>query len=263
MSRYRRFIGACAVATLLMAGTAPSAQATDRSIAATVARVKPSIVGVGIYRRTASPPAEFRGTGFVVADGLHVLTNAHVLPDNLDEKSLESLAVFVPEGKEQTFRQALRVASDLDHDIALLRIGGSKLPALTIGDSSKVREGDEFAFTGFPIGAVLGLYPVTHRALVSAISPVATPNPGVGRLTAQTIRQLAAGFDVFQLDATAYPGNSGSPLYDPVTAEVIGIVNKVFVQASKENLLDRPSGISYAMPATYAAELIRRAAVRR
>ena len=64
---------------------------------------------------------------------------------------------------------------------------------------------------------------------------------------------------MFQLDATAYPGNSGSPLYNPDTGAVIGIVNKVFVQESKENVLQKPSGISYAIPIRYARALLAKA----
>ena len=54
--------------------------------------------------------------------------------------------------------------------------------------------------------------------------------------------------EVFQLDATAYPGNSGSLLYDPETGEVVGIINKLFVKESKEVVLEKPSGITYAIP---------------
>jgi S1-C subfamily serine protease len=230
-------------------------------LADTLAKVKPSIVGIGTYQRTRSPPAVFRGTGFVVADGLLVLTNAHVLPEAIDRTKFESLAVFAQDGQNQSARQAAVVAIDEDHDTALLKIGGSPLPALKLGDSGKVREGEEYAFTGFPIGVVLGLYPVTHRGIVSAISPIAIPQLSARSLDTRTIRRLAEAYDVFQLDATAYPGNSGSPLYSFKTGEVVGILNKVFVQESKENLLEKPSGISYAIPIRYAIDLIKKSSV--
>ena len=44
------------------------------------------------------------------------------------------------------------------------------------------------------------------------------------------------------------PGNSGSPLYDTETGEVIGIINMVFVKGTKEAALSQPSGISFAVP---------------
>lgn len=238
-------------ALLLECGSAGANELAD-----TVAKVKPSIVGIGTYQHTRTPPAVFRGTGFVVTDGLHVLTNAHVLPEAVDQAKFESLAVFAADGKGQNARQAAVVAVDQDHDTALLRIGGTPLPALRFGDGGKVREGEEYAFTGFPIGVVLGLYPVTHRGIVSAISPIAIPQLNARSLDPKMVHRLTTPYEIFQLDATAYPGNSGSPLYSIKTGEVVGILNKVFVQESKENLLERPSGISYAIPIKYAIDLI-------
>ena len=74
------------------------------------------------------------------------------------------------------------------------------------------------------------------------------------------MRSLKSGpFTVFQLDATAYPGHSGSPLYDADSGEVIGIVNMVFVKGTKDAAVGQPSGISVAVPAQFLQELIRRA----
>lgn len=243
---------------LLLGVRGGQAQDLSGGLPDAVASIKPSIVGIGTFQRVRTPPTEFRGTGFVVGDGFHVITNAHVLPEAIDYTHLESLAVFVPGGKTSTARQAMVVAVDEDHDIAYLKMGGTApLPAVRLGDSGKVREGEEYAFTGFPIGGVLGLYPVTHRGIVSAISPIAIPAYSAKGLDAKSIHRLDVPYDVFQLDATAYPGNSGSPLYSAKSAEVFGVINKVFVQESKENLLARPSGISYAIPIKYALDLMK------
>ena len=75
------------------------------------------------------------------------------------------------------------------------------------------------------------------------------------------IKRLRDPYDVFQLDATAYPGNSGSPLYIPETGEVVGVINKVFVKESKEAVLEKPSGITYAIPVRYVKELLRDAGI--
>jgi S1-C subfamily serine protease len=56
---------------------------------------------------------------------------------------------------------------------------------------------------------------------------------------------------VFALDAIAYPGNSGSPVWHPDTGEVLGVVNSVYVKGAKEAALTAPSGISYAIPVKY------------
>jgi len=113
--------------------------------------------------------------------------------------------------------------------------------------------------TGFPIGGALGLFPVTHRAMVAAIAPVAIPSMTGQQLDPKVIRRLRdAAFSVFQLDATAYPGNSGSPVYDPVTGEVVGILNMAFVKGTKEAALTQPSGISYAIPSSFLIEVLQR-----
>jgi len=226
----------------------------------TVDKIRPSIVGIGTYQRTRTPPVIFRGTGFIVSDGTHVLTNAHVLPEAIDKTKFEGLAVFVREQGQEMIRPAAEVAVDEQHDVALLKIGGTPLPALVLGNSEKVREGELYAFTGYPIGVVLGLHPATHRGIISAITPIAIPVLQSQQLNKAMLNRLHAPYDVFQLDATAYPGNSGSPLYDPKTGSVVGVINKVFVQETKENMLERPSGISYAIPIRYAENLLKKSA---
>lgn len=257
-----RTAATCVLATLVLLSGAlkANAQGAMGRLPETVARIKSSIVGVGTFQRTRTPPAEFRGTGFVVDDGLHVITNEHVLPPAIDRSHYEALVIFTREEKTQSMREAMVVAVDEDHDVTLLKFGGTALPAMRLGDSDKAREGEEYAFTGFPIGAVLGLYPVTHRGIISAISPIAIPAQTARSLNPRTLRRLVAAYEVFQLDATAYPGNSGSPLYEVGTGDVVGIINKVFVQESKENLLEKPSGISYAIPIKYARELLKKSA---
>jgi S1-C subfamily serine protease len=141
-----------------------------------------------------------------------------------------------------------------------LKVQGPPLPALKIGDSDAAKEGQDILFTGFPIGGVLGPYPATHHGIISAITPIAISQGRAGDLDAQTVRRLASGaFPVLQLDATAYPGNSGSPVYDAVTGEVLGIVNMVFVKGTKEAVLTQPSGIAYAVPANRLQNLLKSA----
>ena len=50
----------------------------------TVARVKPSILGIGTVQPTRRPAGQFNGTGFVVGNGRYAVTNAHVIPSSLD-----------------------------------------------------------------------------------------------------------------------------------------------------------------------------------
>jgi S1-C subfamily serine protease len=238
----------------------PGARAqTAADLPRTIERVKGSIVAVGTFQRARSPAFRFLGTGFAVGDGATIATNAHVLPANLDSEKFEILAVVLPTGGSQVqLRAATRGASDAAHDLALLRIEGAPLPALTVRDSDGVREGELVLFTGFPIGNVLGPFPATHRGMVAAITPIAIPPAHSSQLDPRLIRQLAdKPFPVFQLDATAYPGNSGSPVYAADSGEVIGIVNMVFVKGSKESALTQPSGITYAIPSRHLVELMK------
>lgn len=230
--------------------------ASAASLSDTVEKIKPSIVGIGSVQLTRSPSSILFGTGFVVGNGKYVITNAHVASRSLNEKKNEFLVVFIGTGANPERRKANKFAEDKEHDLTLLEISGPPLPALSIGNSADVKEGDLYAFTGFPIGAVLGLYPVTHRGIISSITPIVTPANTGRQLTAKQIKRLRTPYKVFQLDATAYPGNSGSPLYSPETGKVVGVVNMVFVKSTKESSLSKPSGISYAIPAIYTQELI-------
>ena len=237
---------------------ASTASAEDASAA--IGRVKGSIVAIGTYQGTRTPAFQFRGTGFVVGDGTLVATNAHVLPGALDASRLERLGVLEPgSGDKVRFREAKQAAIDTGSDLVVLRIGGDAMPALRLRDSDSVKEGQAILFTGFPIGAALGPYPATHRGMVSAITPIAIAQARSADLNPQVVRRLATGsFPVFQLDATAYPGSSGSPIYDPESAEVLGIVNMVFVKGTKETALTQPSGITYAIPANHLRDLLQR-----
>ena len=239
----------------------PSLAGADR-LSDTIDKIKPAIVAVGTYQKTRRPPAIFRGTGFVVADGLHVVTNAHVLPDKIDKDKREHIAVFAGIGEKADVREATEVARDLDHDLTVLKITGPPLPALVLGDSARVREGESYAFTGFPIGMILGLHPVTHRGIISAITPIVIPQLSAQQLDKKVLSRLTSPYDVFQLDATAYPGNSGSPLYDPATGQVVGILNKVFIQSTKESVIEKPSGISYAVPINSLRELLKKGGIQ-
>ncbi|MFT4517697.1 MAG: serine protease Do [Halioglobus sp.] len=255
----RMVLRAHGIIVLLLFGCAQSVWSVE--LADLIDQVRPSVVGIG----TAYPPRQpqrgqdrvaYAATGFVVGDGLHVITNAHAIPSELDRENNQNLAVFTGNGAGAKIYIAREVRRDADHDLVLLEIRGTPLPALPIGNSDAVREGQAVAFTGFPIGLVLGLYPATHRGIIAAITPMAQPVSDAGSLSSAQVRSMRKRYMAFQLDATAYPGNSGSPMFELETGQVIGVINSVLVKESKETLLSRPSGISYAIPSKYVEQLL-------
>jgi serine protease Do len=241
---------------IAVSGMAPGYAADLKALIPTVKR---SVVGVGTYEPTRSPATVFVGTGFVVGDGLSIITNAHVVPDTIgDGSKVEQLGIVTMEGSAIRFRPAKLVARDGEHDLAHLRLTGAPMPALELGDSGDVQEGQELAFTGYPLGMVLGLHAATNRATLAAITPIVTPSIGSRNLDARQIAALQRSpFNIFQLDGTAYPGNSGSPVYDPASGRVWGVINAVFVKGLKENAISNPSGITYAIPVKYVHSLLQ------
>lgn len=250
-----RLIGRLALVVVLLLGATPPALA---GLVDVLPRIKSSVVAVGTFQRTRSPAFLLRGTGFAVGDGSLIATNAHVVPVLLSTDAVEELiAIVVGPNGEQSHRKLTKYASDPTHDLALLRLEGPPLPPLTLGDPARVQEGQPIALTGFPIVGVLGAIPATHHGIVSALTPAVQPQANSALLNPNLIGRIrAGGFRVFQLDATAYPGNSGSPVFDPETGEVLAIVNSVFVKAGKESALTDPSGISYAIPVNFLKAMV-------
>jgi serine protease Do len=226
-----------------------------------IAKAKPAVVIVGTHNPTDNPRFSLRGTGFVVGDGNTVVTNAHVLPEASTNATVVRQLVVQILGKPGAveMRVASVVSVDRNRDLALLKIEGPPAPALQLGQKAYVPEGTGVALIGFPIGGALGYSPVTHRGIVSSVTAVAPPMPTAQQLNPQAIHRLREGsYDIYQLDATAYPGNSGGPLLNIETGEVIGVINSVVVRSSKESALSQPSGITYAIPVRFVIELMER-----
>ncbi len=248
------------VALCVLLGVAQSARAAD--LPGIIPQVKAAVVIVGTFKATDSPRFRLRGTGFAVGTGSSnlVVTNLHVLPEAIENQAEMQLVVQVRKGdRELDMRSARVLEVDRAHDLAVLRIEGAAVPALHVRDSDTVREGQSVAFMGFPIGGALGFSSVTHRAMISSIAPIVLPAATATQLSAAAIRNARAGaFDIFQLDGTAYPGNSGGPLFDPASGDLLGVVNMVFIKGSRESALSAPSGITYAIPSKFVAELLER-----
>ena len=63
---------------------------------------------------------------------------------------------------------------------------------------------------------------MTHQGIIATVTPVGQPLPSANQLIpVQSGALKLGGYMVFQLDIVAYPGNSGSPLYDLNSGEVV------------------------------------------
>ena len=239
--------------------------AVAQDLVAVAATARASVLPVGTYSATDSPRFGFRGSGFVLGDGTLLATNFHVLPSAAEAGGTRQLVVIVPKpgtgaaaaGNNAEVRSATVVASDRTRDLALLKLDGAPLPALKLGEAGGAREGQAVALVGFPVGGVFGFSPVIHRGIIASITSAALPAPTAQQLDARAISRLREGnFEVFQLDATAYPGNSGGPLLDAANGQVLGIINMVLVRGSRETALTNPTGITYAIPVRHLHELM-------
>jgi S1-C subfamily serine protease len=259
-ARRRSLLAAGAVAAIGVSGVlAPGA--ARAGLEDLIVAAKSSVVAVGVFNPTGNPRFAFRGTGFVVGNGNLVVTNQHVLPEVIPPGGADgSLAVVLPRAGNVDVaggRTARVLGIDREHDLVLLRVEGPPMPALELADGG-AREGASIAIIGFPIGGALGFSPVTHRGIVSSITTIALPAPTAQSLGSQAINRLRQGsFEIYQLDATAYPGNSGGPVLDVESGKVVAVINMVLVKGTRENAITHPSGISYAIPARFVVELLK------
>ncbi|MCH9016079.1 MAG: trypsin-like peptidase domain-containing protein, partial [Gemmatimonadetes bacterium] len=143
------------------------------------------------------------GSGFVIEEGGLILTNNHVIQDAV------SLSVTLKDGTELP---AEVLGRDPSTDIALLRVATRTLPPVGLGDSDRVRIGEQAIVIGSPFGFDQSL----TAGYISALG-----------------RKLRSGDDygteiddVIQTDAAVNPGNSGGPLLN-TEGEVIGITTAI------------------------------------
>jgi len=226
----------------------------DDQLSRLIESIKPSIVAIGTFYFNDVPKPTYLGTGFVIRKGKRLVTNYHVLEPVIEKEKLPYLRIF-HKNFPGTGVPAKIVAIDEFHDLAILEHTGNPLPALTLADSSTAKEGYRVLFTGYPIGFVLGLNPTTHIGIISGIAPLIKPSPNSSIMDGKLIRYLNDPYDIFQIDATALPGNSGSPVIRVSSGEVIGVINSVFVKGKKEHALTDPSGITYAIPINFILAL--------
>ncbi|MFW5967218.1 MAG: S1C family serine protease [Persicimonas sp.] len=168
--------------------------------------------------------ADSLGSGFIIDDDGHILTNHHVI------KGIDKVGVRLI---DESFFEAEIIGADPQTDLALLRIEEDKdeLPVAEIGDSDKLRVGDWVVAVGNP----LGLTSTVTAGITSAIGREGIP-----------VDEEMRYQDFIQTDASINPGNSGGPLVDTDGA-VIGINTVISADGQ---------GIGFAIPINMATELL-------
>ena len=169
-----------------------------------------------------APDLEARslGSGFVVSNDGYIMTNAHVVA-NADE-------VVVRLTDKREFKAKV-VGSDKRTDVALLKINASKLPAVSIGDPSRLKVGEWVVAIGSPFG----FDSTVTKGIVSAMGrslPDENYTPFI------------------QTDAAVNPGNSGGPLFN-LRGEVVGINSQIYSRTGGF------MGISFAIPIDLAINI--------
>ena len=178
-------------------------------------------------RQPARPETEREyslGSGVVVNPDGYILTNDHVVSDASD------VEVFTQDKKKF---QAKVIGTDSRTDIAVLKIDASGLPALTLGDSSKLKVGDVVFAIGDPFGigetATMGIVSATGRGFGGAIEHYE---------------------DFIQTDAAINPGNSGGALLD-LHGDLIGINTAIITGGGGGN-----QGVGFAIPVDMARNVM-------
>ncbi|MGE2726147.1 S1C family serine protease [Mycolicibacterium pulveris] len=168
-----------------------------------------------------------QGSGVVVDGRGYIVTNNHVIADAASAPDRYEMSVIFNDGKKVV---ANLVGADPKTDLAVLKVDDvDNLTVARLGDSDKLRVGDEVIAAGAP----LGLRSTDTQGIISALDrAVRIPGEGSDEIVIAAV----------QTDAPINHGNSGGPLIN-MNAEVIGI------NTAGKSLSDSASGLGFAIPA--------------
>lgn len=205
--------------------TPAAAKAFSQSLGAYAGSAAPSGGVADIYQRVRPAVVEIQvrssrgsglGTGVVISDKGEILTNAHVVAGARNVQVKLSDGTTLP-GQVQGVQQA--------DDLAIVKanIPQDKLNVVKIGDSSKLRAGQQVIAIGNPFG----LEGSVTQGIVSGLRNASADGSS----------------DAIQIDAAINPGNSGGPLLD-MDGNLIGI-NEALENPTGQNVF---VGVGFAIP---------------
>ena len=168
-------------------------------------------------------PQQGMGSGFVIDAEGHILTNYHVIENARQVEVTTS-------GKKKYKAQIIGV--DPPHDLAVIQIPTTKVPAAEIGDSKNLVVGQKV----FAIGNPFGLSGTMTRGIISSIRSVRSSHGFID--------------EAIQTDAAINPGNSGGPLLNS-RGQVIGINSMILTGGAEQN-----AGIGFAIPINTAKAVL-------
>ena len=207
--------------------------AYSQAVIGTLERARGGVVSLKLHSRRGRRAVEGAGSGFVITPDGFVVTNSHVAD------AAEQITVLLDDGAELA---AQKVGSDVDTDLAVLRIAGpTALPHFELGDSKALRVGQVVIAIGNPQG-------LSHTVTTGVVS-------ALGRSLRARNGRLIDG--VIQTDASLNPGNSGGPLLD-TRAQVVGVNTAIIAGAQS---------LCFSVPADTArwvvSDILRHGRVRR
>jgi 2-alkenal reductase len=205
----------------------------------TVRKVEPAVVTVvsnlgGSTFGSRGGQAEASGSGVIISDQGHIITNNHVID------GANSVFVIYNDG---TRAEASIVGADPVTDIAVLKVNGAVPAYLSFGDSSALQLGETVIAIGSPLGNYRG------SVTVGVVS-------GLNRTVQGTAQE-----NLIQTDAAINHGNSGGPLIN-LAGQIIGI-NTLVVRNTPGG--DQAEGLGFAVPSntvrSVAEQLIARGSI--
>ena len=204
-----------------------STNGNSESPAGRFAKVAAAVADSVVTIQSVSDQEGMQGSGFVVDGRGYIVTNNHVISEAANNPSQFKTTVVFNDGKEVP---ANLVGRDPKTDLAVIKVDNvNNLTVARLGDSDKVRVGDEVLAAGAPLGL---RSTVTHGIISALHRPI--PLSGEGSDTDTVI-------DAVQTDASINHGNSGGPLIN-MDSQVIGI------DTAGKSLSDSASGLGFAIP---------------